>query len=63
MGDAAPALEDVVPRGAGLHAGVPVLEPPARHAAAGVPRLRAASQALVVAALALHGAGPVLTVV
>lgn len=40
-----------------------MLEVPAGHAAAGVTRLRAAAQALVVAALALGGAGTVLTVV
>lgn len=40
-----------------------MLEVPAGHAAAGVTRLRAAAQALVVAALALGGAGTVLAVV
>lgn len=61
--DTAPPSEDKVSRRTFLYTGVPVLEVPAGHAAAGVPRLRAAAQALVVAALALGGAGAVLTVV
>lgn len=60
--DASPAPEDEVAGGTFLHAGVTVQEVPARHAAAGVPGLRAASQALVVAALTLQGARTVLAV-
>lgn len=53
--DASPAPEDEVARGTFLHAGIPVEEVPASHAAAGVPGLRTAPQALVVAALTLEG--------
>lgn len=60
--DTSPAPEDEVARGTFLHAGVTVQEVPASHAAAGVPRLRAASQALVVAALTLQGTCTVLAV-
>lgn len=60
--DASPAPEDVVPRGAFLHTGMTVQKVPAGHAAAGVPRLRTATQALVMAALTLEAARPVLTV-
>lgn len=35
--DASPAPEDEVARGTFLHAGIPVQEVPASHAAAGVP--------------------------
>lgn len=60
--DASPAPEDVVPRGALIHAGISVQKVPAGHAAAGVSRLRTASQALVVAALTLEATCTVLTV-
>lgn len=60
--DASPAPEDEVARGTFLHAGITVQEAPARHAAAGVPWLRTASQALVVAALTLKGTCTVLAV-
>lgn len=60
--DASPAPEDVVPGGAFLHAGIMVQKVPAGHAAAGVPWLGTATQALVVAALALAATCAVLTV-
>lgn len=59
--DAAPALEDVVSLGTAVHTGVLVLEVLAGHTAAGVACLQAASQALVVAAVAMLGTGPMLT--
>lgn len=61
--DATPAPEDIVSRRTLLHAGVPMLEVPAGHTATRVAWLRAATQALVMAALALEAARTVLTVV
>lgn len=61
--DTPPALVDVVSRRTLVHAAAAVLQVPAGHAAAGVARLGAASQALVVAALALHVARAVLALV
>lgn len=61
--DAAPSPEDVVSGGALLHTGVGVLEVPAGHAAAGVAWLRAATQALLVAALAPDVTRAMLTAV
>lgn len=52
--DTPPAPVDVVSRRTLLHAAAAVLQVPAGHAAAGVARLGAASQALVVAALVLQ---------
>ena len=59
-GDAAPVLEGVVARRAARHAGALVHQVPAGDAGAGVARLRAAAQALVVAALVAERAGVVL---
>jgi hypothetical protein len=59
--DTAPALEDVVSLGTVVHTGVLVLEVLAGHTAAGFACLQAASQALVVAAVAMLGTGPMLT--
>lgn len=60
--DASPAPEDEEAWGTFLHAGMTVQEVPASHTAAGVPWLRTASQALVVAALTLKGTRTVLAV-
>ena len=59
--DAAPALEGEVVGGAALHTGVFVLEAAAGHAVTGRVGLRAAAQALVVAALVVLGAGSMFT--
>ena len=59
-GDTPPAPVGVVSRGTLLHARAPVLEVAAGHARAGRVGLQAASQALVVAALVVQGAGAVL---
>lgn len=61
--DAAPAPEHIIPRRTFLHAGVPMLEVPAGHTAAGITWLRTATQALVMAALALEATRAVLTLV
>lgn len=61
--DASPAPEDIVSRRTLLHTGTPMLEVPAGHTATCIAWLRTASQALVMAALALQTAGTVLTVV
>lgn len=61
--DAAPALEDVVSRGTLLHTGIPMLEVPAGHTATCITWLRTATQALVMAALALEATRTMLTVV
>lgn len=59
-GDAAPVLEGVVAWRTALHAGALVHQVPAGHAGAGVARLRASTQALVVAALVVGRTGMVL---
>lgn len=61
--DTPPAPVDVVSSRTLVHAAAAVLQVPAGHAAAGVARLGAASQALVVAALALQVARAMLALV
>lgn len=60
-GDAAPALVGEVVVGAAFDAVAVVLEAAARHAVTGRVGLRAATKALVVAALVVPGAGAVFT--
>lgn len=61
--DTPPAPVDVVSRRTLLHAAAAVLQVPAGYAAAGVARLGAATQALVVAAMALKVARAMLALV
>lgn len=61
--NAAPAPEDVVSSRTFLHARIPMLEVPAGHTATCITWFGAATQALVMAALALEAACTMLTVV